>query len=344
MNIHRLALPVQFGKPDVSTANVLDQFRTALVARDIVPPEPIIADGLLHRCNTIDRNGRGDAAYLLHLDGLPVGGFTNWRDGQGWQAWRLDLGRSLSVPEREALRARWLAAREKGKAETARRYDEARQRAARIWSAARAAPADHPYLGTKGVMAHGLRTYRGALVVPVHDVAGVLHSLQFIGVTGDKRFLKGGRVQGMCCWIGVANTETICIAEGFATGASVHEATAHKVAVAFHAGNLEAVARSVRENFPQARIVVCADDDCNTQSNPGLTCACQAAGVVGGCVAIPDFGADRPQQATDFNDLHRHTGLSAVLAAVKSAMDAADLSAAPSEADLRGAVASNNSD
>ena len=33
----------------------------------------------------------------------------------------------------------------------------------------------------------------------------------------------------------------VCVAEGFATGASIHGATGHPVAVAFHAGNLTAV-------------------------------------------------------------------------------------------------------
>ena len=32
------------------------------------------------------------------------------------------------------------------------------------------------------------------------------------------------------------------------------------MAVAFHAGNLAAVARAIRETHPQASIVVCADD------------------------------------------------------------------------------------
>jgi len=60
--------------PTVSTSEVLDRFRAALIARDIVPPEPTIADGRLHRCNAAGAHGRGDAAYLQHLDGLPAGG------------------------------------------------------------------------------------------------------------------------------------------------------------------------------------------------------------------------------------------------------------------------------
>jgi len=36
-------------------------------ARDIVPPERIIADGSSHRYDAEGENGKGDAAYLLCL-------------------------------------------------------------------------------------------------------------------------------------------------------------------------------------------------------------------------------------------------------------------------------------
>jgi len=72
-------------------AQVLEQFRAALRARDIVLPEPIVADGCLHRCDAAGRPGRRGAAYLLHLDGIPAGGLENWRDGLGWQNWQCPL-------------------------------------------------------------------------------------------------------------------------------------------------------------------------------------------------------------------------------------------------------------
>ena len=314
----------------IPASEVLDRFRAALIARDIVPPDPIIADGQLHRCNAAGARGRGDAAYLLHLDGLPAGGMENWRDGLGWQAWRMDIGRTLSAAEREAFRLRAQDASVQRCEEVARLHEHAQQRAARIWAAARPAPADHPYLARKGVQAHGLRVYRGALLVPARDATGVLHGLQFIGASGTKRILRGARVQGMYYLIGEqaddacgessdAGRDVVCVVEGFATGASVHEAAGHTVAVAFHAGNLAAVARAVRDRHPQAGIVVCADEDRDTPGNPGFTHARQAALAVGGLVATPDFGPDRPAGASDFNDLHRHRGLSAVLTAVHGA-------------------------
>ena len=55
----------------------------------------------------------------------------------------------------------------------------------------------HPYLARKGIASHDLRRVNGALVVPILDTSGTLHSLQFIGAGGTKRFLKGGRIAGL---------------------------------------------------------------------------------------------------------------------------------------------------
>ena len=71
------------------------------------------------------KNGKGDAAYLLHLDGIPAGGLENWRDGKGWESWRFDIGRALTPPEldvlcrkAEAASARWMAQSSIGKTDT----------------------------------------------------------------------------------------------------------------------------------------------------------------------------------------------------------------------------------
>lgn len=310
-------------------ADVLQQFRAALAARDIIPPEPVVADGRLHRCDAVGPRGRGDAAYLLHLDGSPTGGLENWRDGLGWETWRHNRGQVPTQTERDVHSRLAAAARSARDAEVGLRQQKAQSLAGRIWAASRPAPPDHQYLVRKSVGAHGLRVFKGALVAPVRDLAGQLHSLQFIGAGGGKRFLKGGRTQGLCCWIGEPPDSagdaamTLYVAEGFATGATVHQVSRHPVAIAFHAGNLASVARAVRAHHPAARIVICADDDHLTPGNPGLTHAQEAARIAGGLVALPDFGAERPSDATDFNDMLRTRGISAVQTALDGAMEPA---------------------
>ena len=295
----------------------IEQFRTAIHDAGLTPPEVIEPDGQLHRFASNGKRQDDAGWYVLHGDDLPAGAFGDWRTGTS-ETWRADVGRELSPREEAEHRARVEAIRSARDAEEERRKTEARARAAAIWQAASPAADDHPYLVSKGIAAHGVRVHEGALVVPVRDRAD-LHSLQFIGADGTKQFLRGGRTRG--CYFVIGTPESVvCLAEGYATGASIHEATGHAVAVAFNAGNLLAAARTLRAMFPGRRLVVCADDDVTTAGNPGLTKARQAAQAVDGALAVPHFGDDRPGRATDFNDLHRHAGVAAVRDAIERAV------------------------
>lgn len=112
---------------------------------------------------------------------------------------------------------------------------------------------------------------------------------KLINEDGAKRFLKGGRVRscyfGMCVPAGA-----LFIVEGYATGATVHEATGHAVAVAFDAGNLPNVATGLRATYPDLSIVLCADNDTHSPGNPGMTKAIEAARRVNGWLTVPQFG------------------------------------------------------
>jgi putative DNA primase/helicase len=133
-----------------------------------------------------------------------------------------------------------------------------------------------------------VRQLRDMLVVPARAADGTLQSLQFIGTDGAKRFLTGGRVAG--CYHGIGKPAgQLLLGEGLATCCTLFEATGQAVAVCFHAGNLEPVARALRGKFPRLRLVICADNDRSTPGNPGVTKALAAARAVGGYVAIPNF-------------------------------------------------------
>ena len=185
--------------------------------------------------------------------------------------------------------------------------------AAHRWNAAKPCTR-HAYTVAKGVGNHGIRIERnGCLIVPMRDTAGTLFSLQSIAADGEKRFLAGGRVKGCLHQIGeLAGTLIVC--EGYATGATVHEAISHAVAIAFNSGNLVPVAMAMRARHTDARIIVAADDDWQVPGNPGCSSAKQAALAVGGVVAVPRFSRSRPDKATDFNDLHALHGVNAVRA------------------------------
>ena len=292
--------------------DAVEQFRTAIQDAGLTPPEVIKADGQLHRFASNGKR-RDDAGwYVFHDDDFPAGAFGDWRTGMS-ENWRANIGRRLSSREEVAYRARVEAMRRERDAEGERH--RAAARATEIWQAAPPATDDHAYLVSKGIASYGLRVHDGALVIPVREGAD-LHSLQFVSADGTKRFLRDGRVRG--CYFSIGTPERVlCIAEGYATGASIHEATGHAVAVAFDAGNLLATARMLGATFPDCRLIICADDDANTAGNPGLAKAREATQAANGLLAVPDFGSNRPDGATDFNDLHHHVGLAAVREAIE---------------------------
>ena len=81
--------------------------------------------------------------------------------------------------------------------------------------------------------------------------------------------------------------------------------------MAFDAGNLLAVAQAMREQYPDRKIILWADDDYQRvdrnghPENIGIIKATEAAQAVNGHLAVPDFGPNRPEGATDFNDLYQ---------------------------------------
>lgn len=260
-------------------------FQITMAEAGLVSHDAIHANGRLHRLRAIG-DKHLNSWYVLYSDGVPSGAFGCWKR-QISETWCMKTWRELTPAERAEHKRRMAAARKAREIEDQIIKQAARNKAAMIWQDSMPAPYDHPYLVRKVVKSYGLRLSRGALVIPLRDSAGVLHSLQFLDGEGNKRFLSGGRKRG--CYFGIGqHTGTICITEGYATGASVHEATGHAVAVAFDAGNLLPVAQAVREKFRDAEIILAADNDLQTPGNPGLTRAREAAAAVGGFVALAE--------------------------------------------------------
>ncbi|RDC68967.1 toprim domain-containing protein [Rhodovulum sp. 12E13] len=201
------------------------------------------------------------------------------------------------------------------------RADEAAERAARIWTSAGPAPADHPYLVAKQAAPLALHMDAGRrLVVPLQDIDGGIHSVEFIAPDGVKRFLAGGAKKGHFAMVGaepgplLEPCGPLLICEGWATGASLHIATGHTVIAAMDAGNLMPVAEALRARFPAADLLLVADNDAkpDRDSNPGVEAARKVALTVHGRLAVPDSPGDA-------NDLFCAEGPDAVAALVASA-------------------------
>lgn len=234
----------------------------------------------------------------------PVACFGHWsRDIKATKA--LGDGSPMTDIEREQARMAAAFAQRERQREKVRAQAEARNTADRIWSRAQREPEFHPYLQRKGVGSNGARLDGMRLVIAYRDERGALTSLQFIAPTGNKKFLRGGRIVGCHGTIGTMGGPRILIAEGFATAASVHEGCGLPVAIAGHAGNILPVAETLHAKFPAARITIAGDND-----DRGRDAAQEAAQAVGGDVILP------PAEGADWNDWCTANGADALLEAL----------------------------
>lgn len=281
------------------------QFRDALQATfgplDWLP-EP---DGAIHRFKVPgDKPGALNGWYVLFLDGIASGAFGSWKDAGTWHNW--SSRKPSDHLEAHLIRQRIEHARRQREAEQARRHAAAADYAARLWSDARPASADHPYLIAKHVAAYRLRQLGDVLLVPLY-MDGALCNLQRIAADGAKRFLSGGRVKGAYSPIGALEPGLpLYVCEGWATGATIHAQTGAAVACAMNAGNLKPVAQILRRKHGTAlQIVIAGDDDRQTEGNPGRTAATATAIAIGADVAFPEWPEGAPLDLSDFNDLQR---------------------------------------
>jgi putative DNA primase/helicase len=297
--------------------NVIDQFKLAMLAAGLTPPDVINDDGGIHRF------GRDKSCwYVLHSDGIAAGSFGDWREGFT-QTWCNKSDTAMTEAERQANCERINVMQAQREADLIQRQQQAAADATKRLTAAKLCT-QHPYLERKGIAPHGVKIEGENLLIPMRTTDSVVHSLQSITPDGTKMFMSGGRVKG--CYFSIGKPAgSVIVCEGFATGASLHEATGGVVAVSFNAGNLEAVATAIHQKYPALKIIIAADDDHLTPSNPGLTKATAAALAVGGYLATPEFfGHDRADKDTDMNDLHQLAGLEAVKACIDRAKLIAD--------------------
>lgn len=294
---------------------MIDDFKNAMQSSGLEPPKHI-EPGRFHRFPGIGkRNGNTAGWCKLFPDGQG-GTYGDYSTGLA-ESWRAEREQPLAKAEREAFRRQVEESRRQAEAQRRREQEEAATTARRRWEAAPPASPDHPYLAKKHIAAHRLRQDGDKLLVPLRDESGQVWALQTIGPDGCKLFAPAGcRTKDLYFSIGQPTPGgTVCIVEGFATGAAIHEATGGPVACALTSGNLEPVARIIKGKLPGNPVVICADDDQKpgTDKNPGIEAANKAAQAVGGAVAVP--GMD---EKADFWDLWHERGADAVWAAIKA--------------------------
>lgn len=327
--------------PRITEADAQAQLREALAAAgvDVARVGMPVLDGQRHYVPLLGQRGEDrSASYRAYFAGIrPAGSIMNYKTGEATR-WKADGEiKPLSPAERDALEREQAAARDLREQQRVARQDAAAQKAQWLLDGTRPASPDHPYLTRKGVQPHGAREdLRGNLVVPLHDAAtGALRNLQTIAPDGTKLYLGGAQKVGVAYAIGrTAPDRPIAVAEGFATAASVHEATGLPVAMALDTSNLKPVALALRSARPDVPILLAADNDAHLparvegvhktgpRDNAGLLKAQDAADAVGGQVLLaPEIAArTRDDKGTDWNDVALARGREAVAAPFLTSM------------------------
>ena len=259
--------------------------------------------------------------------------------------WRDDDQHQMPTPEELAERQRITAERAAAaEEEIARERADTAKKALAILKAATEAKVSHPYLARKQVSPVAtLREIEASaaaailgyapkssgelltgrlLVAPVKQGDG-LSTIELIDQSGRKAALagRGSKVGGY--WAterlpgGDGSSLTLLIGEGVATVLSAKEAIGHPAIAALSSGNLLVVAQAIRARYPAAALVILADL-VKATGEPDHH-AIEAAQTVGAKLAIPHFGTDRPNDATDFNDMANRYGAEAVERAIANA-------------------------
>ncbi|HDZ9806756.1 TPA: DUF927 domain-containing protein [Klebsiella pneumoniae] len=158
----------------------------------------------------------------------------------------------------------------------------------------------------------------GSLLLGLVDESGTVTAAQTITQQGEKRLLAGSAKRGAYHAVNAADApQSVLIAEGLATALSVHLIRPEALTVcAIDAGNLQPVAQAMHQRYPNAQIIIAADNDIKPgEPNTGKDAAEKAAKAVSGWVALPPT-----VKKADWNDYHQQHGLEAATTAFKNSM------------------------
>ncbi|EOT7491627.1 TPA: DUF927 domain-containing protein [Klebsiella variicola subsp. variicola] len=158
----------------------------------------------------------------------------------------------------------------------------------------------------------------GSLLLGLVDESGTVTAAQTITQQGEKRLLAGSAKRGAYHAVNAADApQSVLIAEGLATALSVHLIRPEALTVcAIDAGNLQPVAQAMHQRYPNAQIIIAADNDIKPgEPNTGKDAAEKAAKAVCGWVALPPT-----VKKADWNDYHQQYGLEAATTAFKNSM------------------------
>lgn len=272
----------------INPADVLIAFENEMRNYGLIVKESPRDDGEWHYVPTETSRGNAkNGAYVLNMDGIPHGYIKNFKSKlEG--PWRYD-GVQLTPEQKAVLEAQ-------SREQALLRNREVAMQQSQIADACESAfyklntNGAHDYMARKEVGAYGVRFASGKdvdmgkllnlenfrrsdddwFIIPGQDVTGKIWTLQAISSNKNtpKLFVRDAKKKGAFHLIGADNmTElsqavAVLFAEGYATAASLHEATRLPVVVGFDSGNLAEVAKAVSRELPaEMPKLFCADND-----------------------------------------------------------------------------------
>lgn len=281
------------------------QLRDAMFANGITrPPLSILPDGNIHRFSPSQNKRENDAWYVLHDGPIPYGAFGDWSRPDSIFHFRADIGRELSVEEERQYNDLRAQMEEQTRQLEAEKHARAAAEAKVICGQSAPASPDHPYLKAKGVKPHGILQNGDNLIIPLSDRKGDIVSVQTINAKGEKRFLTGGQRKETWFRIdGSRRSSHVYLAEGFATGASIVEATGVTCFVALSANNLGSVAALIPSLYRKEMAVHIVADNDKSGTGERYARECESRYPHVKVFLIPSIGMDANDYVQAGNDL-----------------------------------------
>ncbi|HDX6309637.1 TPA: DUF1738 domain-containing protein, partial [Campylobacter fetus subsp. venerealis] len=273
-----------------SNETAIDEFKSALNNAGFSIDEDPIMDGKLHRVSVYgDKGNEKSGAYIGYLNGHPAGFIQNFKTGikENWKSSVSNITKNQEIEFKNMIETN-KAIKESREAELALAHEKTAQKLQKEYESAKWANKEHPYLKNKGFDKNFYlkQDAHGNLLIPLRDIDGKYWATQrifsngdkMIGVTRTKEEKEQGieypaKKQGNFFLLGAKNlnnVKEVYICEGFATAASVYEATKKPSIMGVDAGNLEIVITNIQKKYPKMEIIIAADNDVKKELGNGI--------------------------------------------------------------------------
>jgi len=332
--------------PENNTANItgnigddaMTSFKMVLETKGFKIDGFPLADGKMHRTQIEgDQSSQKSGMYVIHMDGKPTMHFQNHKTGEKDNV-TFKGAEFANGADKKEIAKQYAINKAKGlnrELSTEHLHKETAKKVKQEFKVSSPAPKDHPYLIAKSIQAHNTKIDRyNNLQVPFYNPKGEQTTTQRIspmlldkeGNKVPKRFEKGGEKAGNFAILGASSVDelytkisqsnkSVIVCEGFATGASIQEATGLPVIVAGDSGNMKNVVENLSKELEgklEAVLIACDNDKAGINGGEKAKEVLDQVGIASKLIT-PKFGTnDISSGLSDFNDLAKSKGLDKV--------------------------------